>query len=693
MCYFDAHEAYDKVPGEVAKIDSDGTVTVNYDTMVGNFGWGEHSGQEVELIDGSGPHGDGEPVVEEGGAPKVEAAHVLVATDLLSQNSKMKQSSIPGTYNFGIPAWRAAAGKAGDQKGPFTCPGAGACAKGCFAQDGMFKTPGVQNAYEWRYEQTKDPKKFVELLEAEIKAHPNMQALRVHDSGDFYSKEYLNTWLEIAASHPKIHFYAYTKSLPWVKEAQKEGKVPANFTINFSYGGKYDHLIDPEVDRHAKVFKNKEDLEAAGYTDASLDDAVAAKGKANKIGLVFHSTAGGKKGAKEWGIETPTKEDAANHAAEQEKYVKELKEKQAADKAAKKAGKGGAIAEPEVKASKEASAKLPKDWRDVSTSEEEKYEFLAPAGNGLGVVWQFKPELDDKGNKVTWEERWHWAIKRGPQRADGTAKSLKDAMAVVEDPNGKGGKKAIRAEKVKCDTCGKSVDVDKGEAFFTDDDGIYCADHYPIEDIVADGEMVRGGREDDYYQAFAVIEGVVGGKKGWDGWEGQLKKMLLNKSFSFNGENYDIYDDGLDPFTVASNLYDDVNSEETTGDFRAAFEDAVNEAIDAFNAWEKEFYSQRADGTAKSLKDAMAVVEDPNGKGGKKAIRAEAAANEQDCASLDEAKKLVGFDAKTDSENHSEDPENPSDKIVILLRDGKKLGVFSETRKKLVRGVYVGEKK
>lgn len=77
-------------------------------------------------------------------------------------------------------------------------------------------------------------------------------------------------------------------------------------------------------------------------------------------------------------------------------------------------------------------------WVDRSTDTEEAYEFLAPAGNGIGKVWQTKPVMEN-GRKVEWETQWGWAIRRGPQQASGKANSLADAKAIVEDPHANSG--------------------------------------------------------------------------------------------------------------------------------------------------------------------------------------------------------------------------------------------------------------
>ena len=39
-----------------------------------------------------------------------------------------------------------------------------------------------------------------------------LATIRIHESGDAYSQEYLNKWLEIATALPLVTFYMYTKS-------------------------------------------------------------------------------------------------------------------------------------------------------------------------------------------------------------------------------------------------------------------------------------------------------------------------------------------------------------------------------------------------------------------------------------------------------------------------------------------------
>lgn len=205
--------------------------------------------------------------------------------DNLKQNGKMKLTEkLTGVavYNFGIPAFRSVTGLT-------TCPNAKDCISGCYAKSGSYLYPNTKNAYEQRLEFTQTDS-FVPLMSAEIHylsmKKPNL-TIRIHDSGDFYSEEYALKWFQIMRFNPSVKFYAYTKMVGMMKRLRLFG-LPENFTLIFSYGGKEDHLINPAVDRHARVFEDEVSLKAAGYADGSDDDMVAARGDSNLIGLVYH---------------------------------------------------------------------------------------------------------------------------------------------------------------------------------------------------------------------------------------------------------------------------------------------------------------------------------------------------------------------------------------------------------------------
>jgi len=110
--------------------------------------------------------------------------------------------------------------------------------------------------------------------------------VRVHDSGDYYSRAYLKKWIDIANSNPNVRFYSYTNMVDMMLKAS----LPGNYDIIFSDSGKQKHLINERKHRHTKIFSNYSDLISAGYTDASSVDLMATRwfNKTNKVGLVFH---------------------------------------------------------------------------------------------------------------------------------------------------------------------------------------------------------------------------------------------------------------------------------------------------------------------------------------------------------------------------------------------------------------------
>tara|TARA_R110000824_G_scaffold73282_1_gene186747 strand:- start:72 stop:827 length:756 start_codon:yes stop_codon:yes gene_type:complete len=66
--------------------------------------------------------------------------------------------------------------------------------------------------------------------------------IRVHVGGDFFNKEYMRAWYLVASQNPNIIFWGYTKSVKWLSEL--EHLRPENYSMNASYGGKEDSIID-----------------------------------------------------------------------------------------------------------------------------------------------------------------------------------------------------------------------------------------------------------------------------------------------------------------------------------------------------------------------------------------------------------------------------------------------------------------
>lgn len=192
---------------------------------------------------------------------------------ILSQNAKIKKASKineVNVFNFGIPADTTKDGKV-------TCPFADECRDYCFAKKGFYKMPNVAEAYERRYKLTK-LESFVEIMDVVIN-YNDVDYLRIHDSGDFYSKKYVKDWITIINKNKHVKFYCYTKSFVLFDDLE----IPENLYITKSEGGKNDHLIKND-EKVAKIFLSEEELIEAGYDNATKNDLMMVN--SDKIGLV-----------------------------------------------------------------------------------------------------------------------------------------------------------------------------------------------------------------------------------------------------------------------------------------------------------------------------------------------------------------------------------------------------------------------
>ncbi|MGN0137141.1 MAG: hypothetical protein ACI381_00815 [Candidatus Methanomethylophilaceae archaeon] len=203
---------------------------------------------------------------------------------ILTQNAKMmmtmEQHPYMALYCMSMPA-----------RG--TCPYAGECLKGCYAQSGKQALRDAVRAYQENLDMYNEGSFFTKLdtellnivLKAE-KAHKQVY-VRLHDSGDFFSYRYLCDWLAFMTRYPDVHFYAYTKSIPFMEKARERGIIPKNFTYVYSCGGSKDDLIEPRIHRHAIVVDSESDI-PEGYVNGSHDDFPASQKDIKGIALVFH---------------------------------------------------------------------------------------------------------------------------------------------------------------------------------------------------------------------------------------------------------------------------------------------------------------------------------------------------------------------------------------------------------------------
>lgn len=89
-----------------------------------------------------------------------------------------------------------------------TC--AGTCS-GCYGMTGNYRYQSTIDSLAIRTVIARDYLAFCKMaINAQIQAE-SIKTIRIHATGDFFSKAYLETWIEIVKENPGVTFWTYTK--------------------------------------------------------------------------------------------------------------------------------------------------------------------------------------------------------------------------------------------------------------------------------------------------------------------------------------------------------------------------------------------------------------------------------------------------------------------------------------------------
>ena len=166
----------------------------------------------------------------------------------------------------------------------------------CFAAMSEVR-PNVRDARWYNYdllresmytsEQTQDVA-MGNLILSSLDKQPKKKLIRVHESGDFWTENYLKAWINVANELNDRIFYAYTKSLnSWLHLNEL---IPKNLYLSASYGGALDALIPayPKVFfRVAYVVYSEEEAEKRGL-EIDHDDSLCLGDKS--FALLVHGS-------------------------------------------------------------------------------------------------------------------------------------------------------------------------------------------------------------------------------------------------------------------------------------------------------------------------------------------------------------------------------------------------------------------
>jgi len=112
--------------------------------------------------------------------------------------------------------------------------------------------------------------------------------VRIHTSGDFFTRDYFRAWLIVARQNPHVTFYAYTKQLKfWIDDMDT---IPENFRLTASRGGTQDDLIDLHNLPEARVVYSKQEADDLGLEIDDDDSHACLQDGSTSFGLLIHGT-------------------------------------------------------------------------------------------------------------------------------------------------------------------------------------------------------------------------------------------------------------------------------------------------------------------------------------------------------------------------------------------------------------------
>ena len=202
---------------------------------------------------------------------------------ILGTNAKMAKSKEEGaiTYDLTLPALSGIV--VDEDTGEFvevtTCPGAGSCQKICYARKGgyrMFPASSMSAGRALNF-LLNHLKEYMQMFSNEVgqaearAAKAGIKLLvRIHDAGDFFSKEYYNLSMDVAKQHPGATFYFYTKSGEIITDPNKQDNVVGQFSSGAKSRENKIVQFQKDAGRHIKdaITLDKDEFRGLFVTDA-----------------------------------------------------------------------------------------------------------------------------------------------------------------------------------------------------------------------------------------------------------------------------------------------------------------------------------------------------------------------------------------------------------------------------------------
>ena len=136
----------------------------------------------------------------------------------------------------------------------------------CYAASSENRYPNVRKLRWHNYDllKGKSVSEMATLIidSVRLNSFDDIERFRIHSSGDFFSQDYFDAWIEVAKHYPNVLFYAYTKALSyWIARLDV---IPTNIVLTASKGGKMDDLIERHNLKFVEVVYSIEEANEKG---------------------------------------------------------------------------------------------------------------------------------------------------------------------------------------------------------------------------------------------------------------------------------------------------------------------------------------------------------------------------------------------------------------------------------------------
>jgi len=218
---------------------------------------------------------------------------VMETASYLTNKRKVYSLDLPAGYSCpGAKECLSRAVPRQDDPSRFTIQDGKDCRFRCFSASQDVQYPDTRNMRQRNLEALKGAhgwRKCRDLILGNLPS--NTGIIRYHVSGDFFKRAYLDGAIAAAKERPNILFYAYTKSLHFIRGSHvwaplRSGMLAPNFMVTASRGGKYDELIDKLNMREAHVIFSEGE---AGNLPIDHNDSHAST-RGGSFCLILHGT-------------------------------------------------------------------------------------------------------------------------------------------------------------------------------------------------------------------------------------------------------------------------------------------------------------------------------------------------------------------------------------------------------------------